>query len=226
MTDAPPIDLRERLAEERRRDILDGARRVYVRRGFAGTTMADIAAEVGLTAGALYRYFPGGKDELVEALFAVCEEERVALFSSAASAAESPYARIVALGEAAWSRLTEPGGREQFAMQLENLLAGFRHELALEERPASSTRDSIDLMAMQITEAQRGGELSDSVDARALALTLFAAYAGCGQLAVQLDGEVDVRSVLDTLTTLVSTTLVRPADGASPEDAPQASERN
>lgn len=226
MTDAPPIDLRERLAEERRRDILDGARRVYVRRGFAGTTMADIAAEVGLTAGALYRYFPEGKDELVEALFAVCEEERVALFSSAASAGETPYGRIVVLGNAAWSRLLEPGGREQFAMQLENLLAGFRHELALEERPAGSARDSLELMVGQIEEAQRTGELSDAVEPRALALTLFAAYLGCGQLAVQLDGEVDVRSVLATLTTLVSTTLVRPADGASPEDTPRGEGRN
>ena len=43
----------------RRRQILDAARRRFVRNGFHATSMQDIFAEAGLSAGAVYRYFPG-----------------------------------------------------------------------------------------------------------------------------------------------------------------------
>jgi AcrR family transcriptional regulator len=53
--------------DARRRQILDGARRAFVRNGFHATSMQDVFAEVGLSAGAVYRYF-GGKDEIVAAI--------------------------------------------------------------------------------------------------------------------------------------------------------------
>jgi AcrR family transcriptional regulator len=51
----------------RRRQILDAARRCFVRNGFHATSMQDIFAQAGLSAGAVYRYFPG-KDALVAAI--------------------------------------------------------------------------------------------------------------------------------------------------------------
>ena len=47
--------LRERIAAERRAEILDAATRLFVRKGIEGATLQDIAAEVELTASALYR---------------------------------------------------------------------------------------------------------------------------------------------------------------------------
>jgi TetR/AcrR family transcriptional regulator, transcriptional repressor of aconitase len=55
--------------EARRRQILDAARRCYLRNGFHATSMHDILREAGLSAGAVYRYFPG-KDELTAAIAA------------------------------------------------------------------------------------------------------------------------------------------------------------
>ncbi|ADB48838.1 TetR/AcrR family transcriptional regulator [Conexibacter woesei] len=47
--------------------LLDAAARVYAARGFAGATLDDVAAEAGLTKGAVYGHF-GSKDNLLVAL--------------------------------------------------------------------------------------------------------------------------------------------------------------
>ena len=78
---SPRPGVRERIAEDRRQEILESAYRLFVRRGLDGTTMQDIAAEVGLTAGALYRYY-GNKDSLTEAVFAWCAEGGFAVAAS------------------------------------------------------------------------------------------------------------------------------------------------
>lgn len=53
--------------DARRRQILDGALRCFTRRGFHTCSMQDVLAEIGLSAGAVYRYF-SGKEEIIRAL--------------------------------------------------------------------------------------------------------------------------------------------------------------
>ncbi|MGK5531907.1 TetR/AcrR family transcriptional regulator [Streptomyces sp. URMC 129] len=53
--------------EARRRQIIQGAARCFARDGFHGTSMQDIFKETGLSAGAVYRYFPG-KEAIIAAL--------------------------------------------------------------------------------------------------------------------------------------------------------------
>ncbi|MFE4777318.1 TetR/AcrR family transcriptional regulator [Streptomyces sp. NPDC056713] len=56
--------------DARRAEILAAARRCFVRDGFHGTSMQDLLAEVGLSSGAVYRYFPGKQDMII----AIAEE--------------------------------------------------------------------------------------------------------------------------------------------------------
>ncbi|NBE54738.1 TetR/AcrR family transcriptional regulator [Streptomyces boluensis] len=53
--------------DARRRQIIDGAIRCFTRGGFHATSMQDVLREVGLSAGAVYRYF-SGKEELIAAI--------------------------------------------------------------------------------------------------------------------------------------------------------------
>ncbi|MGR6317144.1 TetR/AcrR family transcriptional regulator [Micromonospora soli] len=46
----------------RRRQILEAARRCFLREGFHNTSMQDVIAEAGLSVGAVYRYFPSKND--------------------------------------------------------------------------------------------------------------------------------------------------------------------
>lgn len=53
--------------DARRRQILVGAAHCFAGNGFHGTSMQDVLKEVGLSAGAVYRYFTG-KEDLVAAI--------------------------------------------------------------------------------------------------------------------------------------------------------------
>lgn len=53
--------------DARREQILDAARRCFVRNGFHETSMQDVFAEAGLSSGAVYRYFKS-KDDMIVAI--------------------------------------------------------------------------------------------------------------------------------------------------------------
>lgn len=59
--------LTQRTRDARRAQILDAARRCFARTGFHATSMQDVFAEAGLSAGAVYSHF-SGKDEIVAAI--------------------------------------------------------------------------------------------------------------------------------------------------------------
>lgn len=53
--------------EQRRRQIIDAARRCFIRKGFHQTSMQDIFREADLSAGAVYRYFKS-KSDIIRAI--------------------------------------------------------------------------------------------------------------------------------------------------------------
>ncbi|MGP4048891.1 TetR/AcrR family transcriptional regulator [Streptomyces sp. 2A115] len=62
--------------EARRQEILEAALTLFAEKGFAHTSMADIAAACGISIGAVYRYFPS-KGDLVLAVCSEGEGERI-----------------------------------------------------------------------------------------------------------------------------------------------------
>ncbi|WP_313406544.1 helix-turn-helix domain-containing protein [Aeromicrobium sp.] len=61
-----PGPKRRMSAERRRAQIIDSARAVFARQGYAGSRTREIAAEAGVNEAMLYRHFPS-KEELFEA---------------------------------------------------------------------------------------------------------------------------------------------------------------
>jgi TetR/AcrR family transcriptional regulator, fatty acid metabolism regulator protein len=59
---------RQSTAEDKRRQILDAAVRVFARKGFHASRVGDIAEEAGVAHGLLYHYFES-KDQVLEAVF-------------------------------------------------------------------------------------------------------------------------------------------------------------
>jgi AcrR family transcriptional regulator len=62
----------------KRRQIIDGARRVFINMGFDAASMNDITREAGVSKGTIYVYF-ASKEDLFEALI---EEERGTIFKN------------------------------------------------------------------------------------------------------------------------------------------------
>jgi AcrR family transcriptional regulator len=75
--------------DARRRQILDAARRCFVRNGFHATSMQDVLAEAGLSAGAVYRYFRS-KDEIIVAIAGEAVTEIAGAIDSALGADDPP----------------------------------------------------------------------------------------------------------------------------------------
>ncbi len=82
-TSASPI------AATTRESILMVALRLFSRNGYEGTSMRDIAGEVGITQGAIYKHF-AGKDALLEAICARMEEADATHAEAAGVPAEDP----------------------------------------------------------------------------------------------------------------------------------------
>jgi AcrR family transcriptional regulator len=56
------------IVERRRRELVEAAYRVFARKGYAATGVADIVAELGVGRGTFYRYFDNKRDILVSVL--------------------------------------------------------------------------------------------------------------------------------------------------------------
>src|SRR5215468_11012596 len=69
--------------ERRRQQILDAAASCFARQGFHATSMQDIFAAAGLSAGAVYRYFPT-KTELIREIAAQALDEALPALDRAA----------------------------------------------------------------------------------------------------------------------------------------------
>jgi AcrR family transcriptional regulator len=75
--------------DARRRQILDAARRCFVRNGFHATSMQDVLGEANLSAGAVYRYFRG-KDEIIAAIASEAVAEVAGALNTALDASDPP----------------------------------------------------------------------------------------------------------------------------------------
>ncbi len=118
---------RER-TESTKSALLVAARRLFVEKGFAATGTPEIVAMAGLTRGALYHHFPGGKDDIFRA---VVEAEAAAVAAEIEAATPHTLDPLVALGE---------GGDAYFAA----MAIDGRTRLLLLEGPAILGRAAMD----------------------------------------------------------------------------------
>lgn len=75
--------------DTRRREIIAAAGRCFARKGIQATTMREIFAEAGMSAGAVYNYFKT-KDELIAAGIRDSADENIAALRGASDAAGRP----------------------------------------------------------------------------------------------------------------------------------------
>jgi AcrR family transcriptional regulator len=85
----------ERSAQTRAR-LVDAARELFATRGYADVPVEEVVRRAGVTRGALYHQFPGGKVDLFAAVFDAVEEELMAGIAEtlAEAGAEDPVAGL------------------------------------------------------------------------------------------------------------------------------------
>lgn len=154
-------------------EIFAAAHRAMMRLAPAQLTLAEIAAEAGLTAGALVQRF-GSKRELLLALFGQAASETPAMFAALRRRHPSPlaalrgYARATARMAATPAALAHNLGYLQLDFEDE----GFhRHAHA----QAGAARDALEAI---VRDAVAAGELRGDTDAPALARLVQATVGG------------------------------------------------
>jgi AcrR family transcriptional regulator len=155
-------------AEEQRSQIRRAARRVFARRGVAGTGLAHVAAAVGMGRSSLYHYYPD-KASLVRDLVRDVMAGEEALFAAAVRAEGTPLARI----EALTARMAE---------LFEHWSSIGRMLLDLRLRDAQGFRPFFRKirahLAEVIEEGQRRGEIDRSLDPALTASIVIGAIDG------------------------------------------------
>jgi TetR/AcrR family transcriptional repressor of uid operon len=148
--------------QERRTRILEAAQACFVRSGFHRTTMQDVAAEVGMSPGNLYRYFPS-KDAIAVGL---AERDRARISAEFAELmdADDLVASFAALGRKHFA--DEP--RARAVLSLEIWAEATRNPTFAGVIDAFES-DMIGRMAELFRRARERGTIAADVDPEALA---------------------------------------------------------
>jgi len=184
----------------RRQQILDAARRCFLREGFHNTSMQDVIAEAGLSVGAVYRYFKS-KNELITSIAESVLDEASALFEDL-SRHEPPLSPVEAVSRALdfVDRETGPDGVLRIALQV---WAEAMRDPALATFVAGVYTRMRGHFVYLATRARDAGTLPADANVEAVGAVLFGTVPGYALQRILSNGP-DKKTYLDGLRTLVS----------------------
>ena len=163
------------VGDERRNQILDTAEEVFAKRGFDEARMDDIAAQSGLSKGALYWYFKK-KDDIIAGLLDRVFRKSIEALRRIAAEPLSVRDRILQIGEQisrdyqSLSRLM-PIALEFYAIAL--------RQRSVRKHLAGLYRELLAIFIPLIEEGIRKGEVNPT-DAHRAATVLISMYEGLG----------------------------------------------
>lgn len=172
--------------DARRREILSAAHRCFARDGFQATTMQDVADEVDLSVGALYRYFDG-KEALVEALAEWGRAQKREVMDDVASPGGAEgLAELVVQLAASLPASEQAGAAVRFDVRIWGEALG---QPNLESLVRDSLSDFRRLIADYVEDARAEGRMRADVEPETAARVLVSLLTG---LELQLAFEPDL----------------------------------
>jgi AcrR family transcriptional regulator len=183
----------------RRQQILDAARRRFLRNGFHSTSMQDVIAEAGLSMGAVYRYFRS-KNEIIAAIASSYATELRAVIGELATdpalGLDEVMERVVGLVD----ENTGPDGILRLAVQVWAEALRDPAVGAVAEEIYAAMRGNFVELAERAVDA---GELPADADPKAVGAALFSLVLGYA-LQRMLTGEPDLSTYRAGLRSLLT----------------------
>ena len=166
--------------EARRNQIVDAAWACFARKGYHQTTMQDIASEAGISAGAIYRYYPS-KEAVLKAINDRSQEMSRAMVEWARSQAQGPLGVLGVIGQAMYSIFNDPMFDAATRVNIEIWPEFIRNEeLAARLRQEFTFWRTV--VSQLLREAQERGEVRAGVDPEAVSILLICAWEGLRNL--------------------------------------------
>ena len=185
--------------DARREDILGAAARLFARKGISGATMAEIANEAGLSAGAVYRYY-SSKEDLLRAVFDSAAERNRELFTSVADTTSSPLEALEAVGRIVW---VESVDKDDLICDVQMALSAARDPDDLGVDIANMRLQLRSLLKEMVVQAQAAGEIDSGLDADHMAVILQACTSGIQMLKLVPEDTFDVEAVFNLFVRMV-----------------------
>ena len=190
----------QRIREERRGQILDVASRVFAHKGLAGTRIADIATEGGMSQGLIFRYF-ASKEEVFAA---VIEKALQSATSLAQAALELPCSPLEKLRWLLQITLSGMWRKPDYALVVLHALNSETTPQEVREQVLEQSIHTLQLYRRLIVEGQEAGEIVEG-DPDMLTLVFAACVQGLSSSvpylprALGIDGPPDPEVVLRIL---------------------------
>ena len=172
---------REREREQRRKDIIDAAERVFFGKGPLEATMDDVAAEAELSKGTLYLYF-AGKDELYLAIGTRCLAYMWEQLSSLADDGRSGFAALERFCEVHRSFVKEHPDHVKIMLAWQ--ASGFHADPDMPGFPAyqENTLRLFQLIVAVIRRGQADGSIREGLDPAQCAFQIWGGHMGVTML--------------------------------------------
>lgn len=187
--------LPERRREETYQGILDAAYQVFARRGYDAATVDEIAAECGVSKGALYHHF-ASKEELFATLIRA-RYERPARRAVAAWPAEPSFdlAQLVGAGlRAVWDDVRRDPTWHRLLDEA-RVQAGRNETVA--EIMAATQRWNYDTIAKVLRQGQERGNVRRDLDVESMVVVMTAIFDGAVSAYLVNERAFDVERFLD-----------------------------
>jgi TetR/AcrR family transcriptional regulator len=202
-------DKKKRMSGDERRDqIVQAVISVMAERGLAGTTTKRIAEKAGVSEPALYRYFPGKRELILEALERVGNTPLL-LLTSLTSDEDDIFERILKMSDAFYEFVMD---HPEESMLLFEAVTGSR-DAAMRTALGDKFMDYTLVISMMFDEAKAAGLVRQDLETTvaawqilSLGITLvFASLVGLGDILTREKALLAVREVLENI---VSSTRV------------------
>ncbi len=188
--------------EARRRSIIDAATTVFSRKGIELATMAEVAAEAGISPGAIYRYFEN-KEQLAHGCMSIKTEAIESQWQQTEEVPADPMAAFNQLSRLTFAALHEPESRIDTMLALEQMLMAARGGEGGETSEWEHDFPQVVAgIAVRLQRARDKGQLPAGTDVQSLAGALFSFYWGA-RLTRMLAPSVDTDAQLQAVRTLM-----------------------
>ncbi len=193
--------------EERRRKILEGAKRCFARDGLRGASVSGICAEAGTSPGHLYHYFKS-KEAILGAIAQVVLHAATEQFSRMMESSDAVAALI---SNAQHAKARDGNGGTPLVL---DMLAEAGRNPALARVLQDHSREMQRRLSDVLRKGQARGQIDPSLDAGMAAFVLIGVVDGSKAITVR-DPSLDRTRIIELLHTLISRFLAPPAPDAA-----------
>ncbi|RJP75278.1 MAG: TetR/AcrR family transcriptional regulator [Candidatus Abyssobacteria bacterium SURF_17] len=162
--------------QDTRKEIIEASMRLFSRRGYHGTSVAQIAEATGLTKGALYWYFKGKEDLFLTVLEHIRDHWQKTIMSRV-EACQGVIEKLEQLFEATSEMVA--AAENPYSMHLFLVSAGAQPEMReFEDAIKAAYAGYVKTLAETIRAGQEDGEIRKDIDAQSIAVGIIGCLEG------------------------------------------------